>query len=452
MKGLVLSRSAFLYGGRKMITKPKGCYDLYGKEGRTFKQIDNIVSMLAEVYHYAYIRTPIFEASELFHRGMGESSDVVKKEMYDFEDKGGRKLTLRPEGTAGVVRAYIENKMYGNATQPLKFYYSGTMYRYERPQSGRDRELTQFGLELLGATDPSADAEIISFAYQVYQILGLKNVKVKLNSLGDNESRTLYREKLMAYLKPHMDGFCEDCKTRFSENPLRILDCKVDAKNPVLKDAPKTLDFLNDASKEHFEQVCSYLDILKIPYEIDGTIVRGLDYYNHTVFEFLIEIDGKELAIGAGGRYNGLVSTLGGPETACVGFASGIGRVALAMEENGMDMGEDAIDLYLLYVNEEEKKYAIYLAQELRLAGYKTEMEYLGRSLKAQFRQADRMHAKFLILLNSEELENNEVKVKNNQTKEEELVSLDALIYYLDEKLEDEEEDCCSHHEEEEDV
>ena len=438
-----------------MITKPKGCYDIYGKEGRYFQKINEVVSMLAEVYHYDFIRTPIFEASELFHRGMGETTDVVKKEMYDFKDKGDRNITLRPEGTAGVVRAYIENKMYGDATQPVKFYYSGTMYRYERPQSGRDRELTQFGLELLGSNDAISDVEIISFGYQVYQLLGLKNVKVKINTLGDTSSRLEYRKVLIDYLKPHIDTFCEDCKARLLENPLRILDCKVDQENPILKDAPKTLDYLNDESKKHFQEVCDDLDILGIPYEIDSTIVRGLDYYNHTVFEFIAKIDGKELAIGAGGRYNGLVSLLGGPETPCVGFASGIGRVALAMQEEQIEVEEDAIDAYLLYVNEDEKKYAIYLAQELRLAGFKVETEYLGRSLKAQFKQADRLHAAFLIILNSEELDNNEVKVKNNHTKEEELVSLDTLIYYLDEQLpnfheEEEECSCCHHHEEEE--
>ncbi len=438
-----------------MITKPKGCYDIYGKEGRYFQKINEVVSMLAEVYHYDFIRTPIFEASELFHRGMGETTDVVKKEMYDFKDKGDRNITLRPEGTAGVVRAYIENKMYGDATQPVKFYYSGTMYRYERPQSGRDRELTQFGLELLGSNDAISDVEIISFGYQVYQLLGLKNVKVKINTLGDTSSRLEYRKVLIDYLKPHIDTFCEDCKARLLENPLRILDCKVDQENPILKDAPKTLDYLNDESKKHFQEVCDGLDILGIPYEIDSTIVRGLDYYNHTVFEFIAKIDGKELAIGAGGRYNGLVSLLGGPETPCVGFASGIGRVALAMQEEQIEVEEDAIDAYLLYVNEDEKKYAIYLAQELRLAGFKVETEYLGRSLKAQFKQADRLHAAFLIILNSEELDNNEVKVKNNHTKEEELVSLDTLIYYLDEQLpnfheEEEECSCCHHHEEEE--
>ncbi len=420
-----------------MITKPKGCSDIYGKEGRYFRKVDQIVSLMAEVYHYDYIRTPIFESSELFHRGIGESTDVVKKEMYDFEDKGGRKMTLRPEGTAGVVRSYIENKMYGNPVQPVKLYYSGTMYRYERPQSGRDRELTQFGFELLGTNDPCADAEIISFAYQVYKILGLKSVKVKINSLGDSSSRLTYREKLIHYLKPHIDTFCKDCQTRLLENPLRILDCKIDCNHPILKEAPITLDSLNQESKKHFEEVCSYLDLLKIPYEVDPTIVRGLDYYNHTVFEFVCEIEGKNLAIGAGGRYNGLVSTLGGPQTSCVGFASGIGRVVLAMQEEGVEEVEDSIDLFLFYVNEEEKKYAVFLSQELRLAGYKTEMEYLGRSMKAQFRQADRLKAKFLILLNSKDLDQNEVKVKNNQTKEEELVHLDALIYYLDEKMEE---------------
>ncbi len=431
-----------------MITKPKGCYDIYGKEGKYFQKINEVVDMLALVYHYQYIRTPIFESSELFHRGMGETSDVVKKEMYDFKDKGDRNLTLRPEGTAGVVRAYIENKMYGDAVQPVKFYYNGTMYRYERPQLGRDRELTQFGLEILGTNDPISDAEIISFGYQVYQILGLKNVKVQLNSLGDKESRLKYREELIHYLKPHIGQFCEDCQERLKENPLRILDCKVDKDNPILKQVPKTLDYLNEESKKHFESVKEYLDLLSIPYEVDPTIVRGLDYYSHTVFEFTCEIDGKSLAIGGGGRYNGLVELLGGPSTPCIGFASGVDRVALAMQQEGISLEDDRIDAFLLYVNDEEKKYAVYLAQELRLAGFRVETEYLGRSLKAQFKQADRFRASFLIILNSEELDNNEVKVKNNHTKEEEMVSINMLIYYLDEQLSLLQEECgcdCCH-------
>lgn len=432
-----------------MIQRPKGTNDIYGREAKIWKCVEAVIDQVMEKYNYNYIRTPIFESSELFHRGIGETTDIVTKETYDFVDRGDRHLSLRPEGTAGVCRSYIENKMYGDANQPVKVYYNGTMYRYERPQSGRDRELTQFGMEILGSDDPLSDAEIISAAVNIYKLLGLKEIKVNINSLGDTDSRNTYREALVEYFRPHIDEFCEDCKERFLKNPLRILDCKVDADNEILKNAPKTIDYLNEDSKERFEKVKDYLDIMQIDYEVNPSIVRGLDYYNHTVFEIEAKVKGfgANNVIGAGGRYNGLVKELGGPETPCIGFASGIGRLVMALElEKAKLPIVDSIDLFLMYVNEDEKKYAVYLAQELRMAGFIVETEYTGRSLKGQFKQADRLNSKFLVILNSEDLNNNEVKVKNNNTKEEEIISLDALIYYLDEKLTIDSDDCdCDH-------
>ncbi len=431
-----------------MIQRQKGCHDIYGREAKVWKFVESVIDALMEKYHYNYIRTPLFEASELFHRGVGETTDIVTKESYDFVDKGGRNITLRPEGTAGVVRSFIENKMYGDPSQPVKVYYNGTMYRYERPQSGRDRELTQFGVEILGSDDPLSDAEVISLAVNLYKMLGLKEIKVNLNSLGDKESRMAYREALIDYFKPHIDEFCEDCKVRLEKNPLRILDCKVDADNPLLKNAPKTLDYLNEESRDRFEKVQEYLDIMQISYEINPSIVRGLDYYNHTVFEIEAKVEGfgSNNVLGAGGRYNGLVDQLDGPETPCVGFATGIGRLvmALELEQVKLPIVED-IDLFLMYVNEEEKKYAAYLAQELRMAGFIVETEYTGRGLKGQFKQADRYHAKFTCVLNSEDLNNNEVKIKNNKTKQEDLINLDVIIYYLDEMIHsmEDDEDCC---------
>lgn len=421
-----------------MIQKQKGCNDIYGKEAKIWKYVDTIIDTMMEKYNYNYIRTPIIEATELFHRGIGETTDVVTKESYDFQDKGGRNITLRPEGTAGVVRSYIENKMFGDPNQPVKVYYNGTMYRYERPQSGRDRELTQFGMEVLGSDDPLSDAEVISLAVNIYKILGLKEIKVNINSLGDNESRTKYRDALIEYFKPHIGDFCEDCKERLEKNPLRILDCKVDAENEILKKAPKTLDYLNDESRIRFNKVQEYLDIMQIDYEINPTIVRGLDYYNHTVFEIEAKVEGfgSNNVLGGGGRYNGLVNQLDGPDTPCVGFACGLGRLvkALELEKVKMPIVED-IDLFLMYVNEDEKKYAAYLSQELRLAGFIVDTEYTGRALKGQFKQADRLNAKFTCVLNSEDLNNNEIKIKNNETKTEEIISLDVLIYYLDEQI-----------------
>ena len=421
-----------------MIQKQKGCNDIYGREAKIWKYVESVIDATMEKYNYNYIRTPLFEASELFHRGIGESTDIVTKETYDFVDRGGREITLRPEGTAGVVRSYIENKMYGDPNQPVKVYYNGTMYRYERPQSGRDRELTQFGMEVLGSDDPLSDAEVISLAVNIYKILGLKDIKVNINSLGDKESRGTYRKALIDYFKPHMDELCEDCNERIDKNPLRILDCKVDADKDIMKNAPKTIDYLNEESKERFEKVKEYLDILKVSYEVNPNIVRGLDYYNHTVFEIEAKVEGfgSNNVLCGGGRYNGLVKELDGPETPCIGFACGIGRLVKALELEEVKLPiVDNVDLFLMYVNEDEKKYATYLSQELRMAGFIVDTEYTGRGLKAQFKQADRLKAKYTIVLNSEDLNNNEVKIKDQKTGEEEIISLDAIIYYLDEKL-----------------
>ena len=421
-----------------MIQKPKGCNDIYGREAKVWKYVESIIDATMEKYNYTYIRTPIFESTELFHRGIGESTDIVTKETYDFVDRGGRNMTLRPEGTAGVCRSYVENKMYGDPNQPVKVYYNGTMYRYERPQSGRDRELTQFGVEVLGSDDPMSDAEVISLAVNIYKMLGLKEIKVNINTLGDKESRDMYRKALIDYFKPHISELCEDCQNRLEKNPLRILDCKVDSDNELLKNAPKTIDYLNDESRERFEAVKDYLDIMQVSYEVNPNIVRGLDYYNHTVFEIEAKVEGfgSNNVLGGGGRYNHLCSEIGGPETPCIGFASGIGRLVMVLELEKVELPivED-IDLFLLYVNEDEKKYAAYLAQELRMAGFIVDTEYTGRSLKGQFKQADRLNAKYIAILNSEDLDNNEIKIKNNKTKEEEIISLDVLIYYLDEQL-----------------
>lgn len=437
-----------------MINKPKGTKDIYGIMAKRWKYVEKVVDEVMEKYHYGYIRTPLFESTELFHRGVGETSDIVTKETYDFLDRGKRSMTLRPEGTAGVVRSYIEDKMYGDAIQPVKLYYNGTMYRYERPQAGRERELTQFGCEVLGSDDPALDAEVISLAVQIYRILGLRNVTIHLNSLGDADSRNNYRQALIKYFEPYLDSLCDDCKSRFDKNPLRILDCKVDGESKLFENAPKTVDYLNEESKKRFERVLEYLDILEIPYVVDSKVVRGLDYYSHTVFEFEADINeaGSTMAIGGGGCYNQLVSELGGPEVCGVGFGSGMDRLLLALEHENVQLPvKEDIDLYLLYVNDEEKKYAIYLAQELRMNGFIVEMENMNRSLKAQFKQADRLKAKFTIVLNSTELDEDEVTIKNTRTKEEEKVQIDALIYYLDENLDDDDFMCdcgneCHHH------
>lgn len=427
-----------------MITKPKGCHDIYGIEAKKWKYVNDLIDSVCEKYNYQYIRTPIFESSELFHRGVGENTDIVTKETYDFVDRGDRKMTLRPEGTAGIMRSYIENKMYGDSTQPIKLYYNGTMYRYERPQSGRDRELTQFGVELIGSDDPMSDAEVISMAVNIYKLVGLKGIKVNINSLGDKESRDNYRNVLIEYFKPHIDSMCDDCKNRLEKNPLRILDCKVDKDTDIMKNAPRITDYLNEESKNRFEQVKKYLQQMDIDYVVDSNVVRGLDYYDHTVFEIeaMVEGFGSQNILGGGGRYNTLSSQLGGPDVPGIGFAMGLGRLMLAIEKEGIGLPiSNDIDAFVMYVSDTEKEYAATLVQELRMSGFKVDTEYTGRTLKAQFKQADRLNSRFLIILNDEDLKNNQIKIKNNKTKEEDLVEIDYILYYLDEKLS--EEDTC---------
>lgn len=415
-----------------MITKQKGCYDLYGAEGRLWKQVEGLVDSVMECHNYGYIRTPIFESSELFHRGIGNDTDVVSKETYDFVDRGNRNITLRPEGTAGVVRSFIENKMYGDAVVPTKLYYYGTMYRYERPQAGRDREFTQFGAEILGSDSPMADAEIIALPMSLFKTIGLKNIKLKINTLGDDESRRKYKEELVKYFEPNIEKLCPDCKERFTKNPLRILDCKVDKESSILKNAPRTIDFLNNESGERFETVLKYLDKMDILYEIDSNLVRGLDYYNHTVFEIEHFKGDSSSVLAGGGRYNGLVELLGGPQTSCVGFASGVGRVVKAINDEEISLkGEETLDVFIMAVSETEKKEAMELMYYLRESLVKVDTDFNDRTLKAQFKQADRFDAKLLVILKDDEIDKGVVTVKNNRTKEEKLVKRKELLDYI---------------------
>ena len=413
-----------------MITKQKGTYDVYGDLAKKRMYVNDVLNALCEKYNYGYIETPVFEASELFHRGVGETTDMVQKETYDFQDRGERNITLRPEGTAGVVRWFVENKLYGNLTDPVKVYYNAKMYRYERPQSGRNREFTQWGFEMFGSDTVEADAEVVSLAYNAYRLLGLDDVKIQLNTLGDNESRNNYREALIKYFEPYINDLCEDCQERFKKNPLRILDCKVDAESDIIKNAPKTIDYLNEESKTRFERLKELLDLMDIPYDVNTNLVRGLDYYNHMVFEVTLR---DSYALGGGGRYNGLVEQLDGPSTPGVGFAMGYDRTLLAMEEEGVNVPiNNSIDVYLLAVSESEKETAQYLAQELRLNGFIVETDLMDKGLKGQFKSVDRFNSKYLIVLNDEDLSKNEVVLKDNKTKEEERMSTTEIIEYLD--------------------
>ena len=418
-----------------MITKQKGMVDITGEYSKKWVYVNDAIRSVFEKYNYEYLRTPILEASELFHRGVGDTTDIVTKETYDFQDRGERNVTLRPEGTAGVVRSYIENKMYGDAIQPKKLYYVGTMYRYERPQSGRLREFTQYGCEVLGCEDPAMDAEIISIPVNLFKLLGLKNVRVEINSLGDEETRKKYHDALKEYFKDDIKNMCEDCQKRFEKNPLRILDCKVDGASDIIKNAPKIIDYLSEDAKARFDKVLEYLDLMGIEYVVDSSVVRGLDYYDHTVFEVVADIPnmGNAAVVAAGGRYNKLVTMLDGPETPAMGFAGGLDRLLMALEEAEVALDvKNSIDAFIMYVNDDEKDYAVSLNMALRMNGFTTDMEYTGRNLKGQFKQADRFNARYLIILNSEDIKEGKIKIKDNATKEEQLVSEADLIDFLD--------------------
>lgn len=420
-----------------MIQKPKGTYDVYGEYGKKIQHIENLFASLMEKYNYEYFRTPLFESSKLYHRGVGETTDIVTKETYDFKDRGDRDMTLRPEGTAGIVRSYIENKLYGNNSL-VKAWYYGPNYRYERPQSGRFREFYQFGCEVFGSDDPMIDAEIISIPVMLYKLLGLKGIKVNINSLGDQESREAYHQALIEYFKPKIGELCEDCQNRFIKNPLRILDCKVDCESEVLKNAPKITDYLNEESKKKFEDLQKYLKALNIDYVVNPNLVRGLDYYTHTVFEVEADIEGfgsKNVLCG-GGRYDNLVENLDGPKTCGVGFAMGLERLMKAIESEDIHLHiHDEIDCYIIPMDEEVKDYALNLCLNLRLNGFIVDIDYNNRNLKNNFKQADKFHSQFVIIVGSEEKNTDILTVNNNQTKESFKIKKDEIIDFLDEFL-----------------
>ncbi|MBR3897894.1 MAG: histidine--tRNA ligase [Bacilli bacterium] len=421
--------------------KPKGTYDIYGDKALEMLYFRKLAETLMNKYNAKYFETPIFESSSLFHRGVGETTDIVTKETYDFKDRGNRDLTLRPEGTAGIVRSFIENKLYADSL-PLKAWYLGPMFRYERPQSGRFRQFFQFGVEVFGVSSPIMDAEVISMIVNLFGLLGLKGVKVNINTLGDSESRDSYRNALLDYFKPHLNDLCDDCKNRYEKNPLRILDCKVDGEKEIMKSAPKMIDYLNEESKNHFDEVLKYLDEMNIEYVINPKIVRGLDYYTHTVFEVEADIEGfgSQNVLGGGGRYNNLVENIGGPATAGVGFAIGLERLFLALDKEGIDIKELVRpDIYIISMGENYK--ALSLANMLRLNGFNVEMDYNNRNFKNNFKHADKLMVKFIIIVGEEEVKNGILTIKDNDSKEEYKIKYDDLIDFFDKKIGDNDED-----------
>ena len=418
-----------------MIKMPRGTQDILPQDSAKWRYIENRLHTLMELYNYKEIRTPIFESTELFARGVGDSTDVVQKEMYTFKDKGDRSLTLRPEGTAAVVRSYIEHKMQGEPNQPIKLYYNGPMFRYERKQKGRYRQFNQFGVEAIGAENPSIDAEILAMVMHIYESFGLKHLKLVINSIGDSESRKEYNEALVKHFEPVIDTFCSDCQSRLHTNPMRILDCKIDRDKEAVKNAPRITDYLNNDSKSYYEQVKLHLDNLNISYVEDPNLVRGLDYYTHTAFELMIdnpEYDGAITTLCGGGRYNGLLQLLDGPDETGIGFALSIERLLMALDEEGisLDVSED-FALFVVTMGEDADRYAVKLINDLRRNGIKVDKDYLNRKIKGQMKQADRLNAKYTVVIGDQELENNEIGVKNMISGETENVQLDELINYF---------------------
>ena len=411
------------------LQKPKGTQDILPADSAKWQYVENVARETFKKYNYGEIRTPMFEHYEVISRSVGDTTDIVTKEMYDFHDKGDRHITLRPEGTAPVVRSYVENKLFAPEVQkPVKVYYIGSMFRYERPQAGRLREFHQLGVECFGSKNPATDVETIAMAYQLFNTLGIKDVTLHLNSLGNTESRLAYRQDLIDYLTPMRESLSKDSQRRLDENPLRVLDSKEKEDKVAVENAPSILDYLDEESQAHFDEVRTMLDSLNIPYVIDTNMVRGLDYYNHTIFEFITTIDKSELTICAGGRYDSLVEYFGGPETAGFGFGLGLERLLLVLDKQGIELPvEENLDVYIAVLGSGANGKALELVQAIRYQGFKAERDYLGRKIKAQFKSADTFKAKTVITLGESEVESGEVNVKNNTTREEVTVSFEEL-------------------------
>lgn len=420
------------------LQKPKGTQDILPGQSEKWQYVESVARETFKKYRYAEIRTPLFEHYEVISRSVGDTTDIVTKEMYDFYDKGDRHITLRPEGTAPVVRSYVENKLFAPEVQkPVKMYYIGSMFRYERPQAGRLREFHQIGVECFGSKNPAIDVETIAMAYHLFETLEIKNVTLHLNSLGNTESRKAYRQALIDYLTPLRESLSKDSQRRLEENPLRVLDSKEKEDKLAVENAPSILDYLDEESQTHFDSVREMLDTVGIEYIIDTNMVRGLDYYNHTIFEFITEIDKSELTICAGGRYDGLVEYFDGPETAGFGFGLGLERLLLVLEKQGLTLPvEEALDVYIAVLGNGANQSALELVEAIRRQGFKAERDYLSRKLKAQFKAADSFGAKYILTLGDEEVKTRTVTLKNNQTRADIKVTFDEIISDLSQVLE----------------
>lgn len=408
-----------------MIQKPKGTRDILPIDSYKWQYVEEKIKELFQNYGFNEIRVPVFENTELFQRGVGDTTDIVQKEMYNFKDKANRSITLRPEGTAGIVRAYIENGM-ASLPSPMKMWYAMPMYRYENVQKGRFREFRQIGAEILSAESYLADVELIEMANDIFRIFNIPNVKLHINSIGCSKCRSEYQKALKEYIRPNIDKYCSICKTRFEKNPMRILDCKEDKCKKMNEGAPIILDYLCEECNEHFQNVKGMLKMLDIDYVIDTGIVRGLDYYTKTVFEFISDNEGYTVL--AGGRYDGLVEELGGQKTKAIGFAMGEDRFIDLYEKYNKDnlIKERNPKIYIVYIGEQANIVAIKLVKELRKIGIYAQKDIQGKSFKAQLKHANKVNAKYVLTIGEEELEKNAGKLKLMETGEEKEVKLDV--------------------------
>ena len=411
-----------------IINAPKGTIDITPKEVYKWHYIENKLREISDTFNFKEIRTPNFEHTELFLRGVGDTTDVVSKEMYTFLDKGERSITLRPEGTAGAARSFIETGMYAES-QPTKLYYIIPCYRYEKPQAGRLREFRQFGVEMYGSQDPSCDAEVISIAKSIFNELGITKLQLNINNIGCPECRKKYNEKLKAFLESKKDELCATCKERLYKNPMRIFDCKSEICQSIIKDAPTMFDNVCDSCKDHFDSVLKYLDCMDIEYKIDKGIVRGLDYYTKTVFEFVSTDIGAQGTVCGGGRYDNMIEEIGGKPCAGMGFGLGLERLILVLEKLGIKFPkEDRIKIFIASLDKESDLFATKLVSDLRKNGVKAEKDFLGRTLKAQLKYANKINAENTIVIGEEEIKNNQYNLKNMDLGETEILNYNELL------------------------
>ncbi|MCL6634313.1 MAG: histidine--tRNA ligase [Peptococcaceae bacterium] len=414
-----------------LTTRPRGTSDILPGEVEKWQYLECQIRRICAEYGYSEIRTPIFEHTELFLRGVGDTTDIVEKEMYTFTDRGDRSITLRPEGTAPAVRAYLEDRLYAGP-QPVKLFYTGPMFRYDRPQAGRFRQFHQFGVEVFGSHDPAVDAEVMAMAMDFYGRLGLKNLELHINSVGCPDCRPALRRELQEFFRPRLEKLCKNCRDRFVKNPLRILDCKEGPCRESGAGAPTTVDCLCENCAGHFEMVKRHLDLLDVPYIVDSRLVRGLDYYTHTAFEIMAPDIGAQSSIGGGGRYNGLVETCGGPPTPGIGFALGMERILLAMERQGLTVpAASGPDVFVVTAGQAAAAPAFKLLFKLRSAGIAADKDYLGRSLKAQMKYAGKTGARYVVIIGDEEVKRGVVQVRDMSAGKQETVDLADVVESL---------------------